>query len=81
MRAGFQKMFVLQYVLYYNIEINSGRGAVWLARVTGGHEVAGSSPVAPIAAVVITCERHPLATGLLSYLWQSEPQTNGRHLC
>ena len=27
---------------------SSGRGAVWLARVTGGHEVAGSSPVAPI---------------------------------
>ncbi len=26
----------------------SGRGAVWLARMTGGHEVAGSSPVAPI---------------------------------
>jgi hypothetical protein len=28
--------------------MQSGRGAVWLARVTGGHEVAGSSPVAPI---------------------------------
>jgi hypothetical protein len=26
----------------------AGRGAVWLARMTGGHEVAGSSPVAPI---------------------------------
>ena len=25
----------------------SGRGAVWLARLTGGQEVAGSSPVAP----------------------------------
>ena len=30
---------------------NSGRGAVWLARMTGGHEVAGSSPVAPILCV------------------------------
>ena len=26
---------------------NPGRGAVWLARLTGGQEVAGSSPVAP----------------------------------
>ena len=26
---------------------DSGRGAVWLARLTGGQEVAGSSPVAP----------------------------------
>ena len=33
--------FMLTYVF-------SGRGAVWLARMTGGHEVAGSSPVAPI---------------------------------
>ena len=56
-RAGFQKMFVLQYVLYYNIETNSGRGAVWLARVTGGHEVAGSSPVAPITITSPTARR------------------------
>ncbi len=33
-------------VLYYNIAC-TGRGAVWLARLTGGQEVAGSSPVAP----------------------------------
>ena len=26
----------------------TGRGAVWLARMTGGHEVGGSSPLAPI---------------------------------
>ncbi len=25
----------------------SGRGAVWLARLAGGQEVAGSNPVAP----------------------------------
>ena len=25
----------------------SGCGAVWLARMTGGHEVAGSNPVSP----------------------------------
>ena len=40
----------------YNTQ-TTGRGAVWLARVTGGHEVAGSSPVAPIfvnVAVSIT---------------------------
>ena len=36
----------LSTILYYNIAY-TGRGAVWLARVTGGHEVAGSSPVAP----------------------------------
>ena len=34
--------------MYYNIAFYSGRGAVWLARLTGGQEVAGSSPVAPI---------------------------------
>ena len=27
---------------------NTGRGAAWLARLTGGQEVAGSNPVAPI---------------------------------
>jgi hypothetical protein len=27
---------------------NPGRGAAWLARLTGGQEVAGSNPVAPI---------------------------------
>ena len=26
---------------------SSGRGAAWLARLTGGQEVAGSNPVAP----------------------------------
>ena len=26
----------------------TGRSAVWLARLTGGQEVAGSNPVAPI---------------------------------
>ncbi len=43
-----KKLFVLRFCLYYNAIVFSGRGAVWLARVTGGHEVAGSSPVAPI---------------------------------
>ena len=41
------KMVAVWPMRYYN-EIYSGRGAVWLARMTGGHEVAGSSPVAPI---------------------------------
>ena len=30
---------------------SSGRGAVWLACLTGGQEVAGSSPVAPIFSI------------------------------
>ena len=29
---------------------HTGRGAAWLARLTGGQEVAGSNPVAPIFA-------------------------------
>ena len=28
-------------------KLKSGCGAVWLARMTGGHEVAGSNPVSP----------------------------------
>ncbi len=30
----------------------SGRGAAWLARLTGGQEVAGSNPVAPTLLTV-----------------------------
>ncbi len=30
----------------------SGRGAVWLARLAGGQEVAGSNPVAPTLLTV-----------------------------
>ena len=30
---------------------DSGRGAAWLARLTGGQEVAGSNPVAPTLLV------------------------------
>ena len=35
-------------LLVWPLVANPGRGAVWLARLTGGQEVAGSSPVAPI---------------------------------
>ena len=45
-----KKLFVLLYLAYYNTVFYSGRGAVWLARLTGGQEVAGSSPVAPICS-------------------------------
>jgi hypothetical protein len=48
-----KKMFVLQFFLYYNAVIVTGRGAVWLARLTGGQEVAGSSPVAPIQSFMM----------------------------
>ena len=32
---------------------SSGRGAVWLARYTGGVEVAGSNPVAPTVKTML----------------------------
>ena len=38
----------------------TGRGAVWLARMTGGHEVAGSSPVAPITTNLCYMGNNPL---------------------
>jgi hypothetical protein len=37
----------MRMAFYTAMHIISGRGAVWLARLTGGQEVAGSSPVAP----------------------------------
>ena len=59
--------------LYYNIVIYSGRGAVWLARMTGGHEVAGSSPVAPIFITLADIRVCRTATtpvpSLFSWFW------------
>ena len=40
--------FIAKELPWVNIDTFAGRGAVWLARLTGGQEVAGSSPVAPM---------------------------------
>ena len=52
----------------------TGRGAVWLARLTGGQEVGGSNPLAPINKLLETKDlRHTWACVLLSFLLAGPP--------
>ncbi len=48
----------------------SGCGAAWLARLTGGQEVAGSNPASPTRDTVAVAQVHPLE---LVTRWASRP--------